>query len=124
MRPLDIPCASANPVSGEHHFDSAATFDTFLRDVCELTDDEEVAGWLQQVDFAREAVVVSRGPFALSASRCLTSREVDGVWVCDGGLKVAFHDVETDGAACAEGRWTVAFALSRADLRAALESAP
>lgn len=124
VRPLAIPCTSANSFSGELHFDSAATFDAFLRDVCELTDDEEMVGLLQQVDFAREAVFVSRGPLALGASRCLASREVGEVWVCDGGLKVAFLDVESNEPTCADDRWTVAVVLSRSDLRAALESAP
>lgn len=124
VRSLDVPCVSTNPFSGELHFDNDATFDTFLRDVCELTDDEVVFGLLQQVDFSREAVFVSRGPLALNGSRCLTSRELDEVWICDGGLKVAYADTEATELACADDRWTVTFILSRADLRAALESVP
>ncbi|MFZ9888720.1 MAG: hypothetical protein ACO3JL_14565 [Myxococcota bacterium] len=105
---------------GELHFDSAGTYDTFLRHECDIADDVTVMTMLQEVDFAREAVMVSRGPLAMSQSRCLATRELDEVWVCDGGLKIAYTDEERTDGLCPEGRWIVAFALPRAELRAAL----
>jgi hypothetical protein len=119
-RPLALDCAAAATFRGELHLDSAETFRSFLSDRC-LTEatateiDAVVAG----VDFTTEAVFVARGARG-SIARCLESRVTESVDVCGDGLKVIFEDEESGDDVC-PGDWTIAFALQRADLRAALD---
>ena len=121
---LDFECEPLAPFRGEAHFDSAATLETFLVQDCLAAEgaEEEAAAILAQVDFGTDAVMVVSGDAVLdNGARCILQRRLGACEVCDDGLKVSFDDVETDGAAgCAQSRWTVAFALPREDLRAAL----
>ena len=51
-------------------------------------------------------------------------RDLERAQVCSDGLKVYFDDTYGDADfGCAGPRWTVAFALPREDLRAALDAA-
>lgn len=123
VRPLELQCSPTSSFTGELHFDSAATFDTFLRQQCLLGDDSPAAdAALQSVDFDTEGVFLAAGPHALR-QRCLSARELGSVQVCSTGLKVYFHDeYRAEGGNCPGTRWTVAFALPREELRAALEA--
>lgn len=123
-RPLALECAQTSGFFGELHFDSEATFDTFLRQQCLEGDDAAADRVLASVDFTREAVFVARGNHALDSTRCLESRELDEAQVCATGLKLYFDDVTREPELCPGTRWTVAFLLSREDLRAALDAAP
>ncbi len=110
--------------TGEAHFDSPATYETFLSQQCLYTaGDDAVQARIDDVNFDEEAVFVAVGPAALDNSRCLETRTLDKAQVCTDGLKVYFADVfqrADDG--CPGPRWTVAFSLLREDLRAALEA--
>lgn len=119
-RALAIDCEGG--FSGELHFDAAATFDTFLQQRCLLApSDAEVAGLLASVDFSDEAVVVASRPRTLADGRCIATRSLADVSVCGDGLRVDFVDAyETALDACPVSNWTVAFVLSRDDLRTAL----
>lgn len=122
---LDLECENnAQPFTGELHFDSEATYDTFLSHQCIPN---ASAGAIDQqkdlIDFSQDAVFVAVGPSAIDADRCVEERELDSVSVCDSGLKVYFKDTYTDSEfGCPDIRWTVAFSLSRDDLRTALEN--
>lgn len=124
-RPLDFACEATRGFSGELHFDSEATFETFLAQQCLSRSSDELAREIAaSVDFTREAVFVAVGPLSLDQERCLESRELASCQVCEGGLKVLFQDATRDiGAVCPSTVWTVAFALKREDLRAALDAA-
>lgn len=122
-RPLSLSCADASPFLGELHFDDAATFESFLELDC-LQDADSVArgAVVRAVDFTTEAVFVAVGRRAQGA-RCLAARAAETVEVCDTGLRVGFDDeeegVESATDSCG-GKWTVALALPRAELRAAI----
>jgi hypothetical protein len=122
-RPLEFEC-SDDPLGflGELHFDSASSFETFLRQQC-LDDPGDADAILEQVDFGSEGVFVATGRDNLDAQRCLRSRELESAQVCTTGLKLYFRDeLQSPELVCAETRWTVAFALPREDLRAAIEA--
>lgn len=121
-RALDFECSPLSSFTGELHFDSAAPFDTFLRQQCLDGDDAEADRILASVDFTREAVFVARGSKRVTAERCLESRGLDEAQVCATGLKVTFRDRESGPDACSAGLWTVAFVLEREDMRAALDA--
>lgn len=124
-RSLDFSCDVTRGFSGQLHFDSASTFETFLAQQClPRGDDERAHALVESVDFSREAVFVAVGPHSLDPERCLAARRLSGCQVCESGLKVLFEDRFRDpGAGCPSTRWTVAFALKREDLRAALDAA-
>jgi hypothetical protein len=123
-RALELECEPLSPFRGEIHFDSAATFETFLLQDClaEEGAEAQAAALIGQVDFTTEAVFVASGAASLDqGARCILERSVGDAEVCDDGLKVSFDDIETDGVAgCPSSKWTVAFALPRDELRAAL----
>lgn len=123
-RELAFECAATTGFTGELHFDSEATFDTFLRQQCFAAgDDGDADAILEDIDFTTEAVFVATGPDRLDESRCLVSRELDEAQVCATGLKVYFRDeLRRDGTDCPGTRWTVAFVMPREDLRAAIEA--
>ena len=56
----------------------------------------------------------------LVGERCITARDVESVEVCTSGLRLSLLDRLSPDAATCTGRYTLAFALARADLRAAL----
>lgn len=124
-RPLELTCDATQGFSGELHFDSQATFDTFLRQQCLPPGADDIAaGVLASVNFDAEAVFVAVRPHDLGPGRCLRARALDSAQVCATGLRLLFNDeVRTPGEVCPATRWTVAFALPRAELRAALEAA-
>jgi len=119
-RALALECSGAATFRGELHLDSPDTFRSFLSDRC-LTDATatEIDAVVASVDFTTEAVFVARGARG-SIARCLESRAAESVDVCGDGLKVVFEDEESGDDVC-PGDWTVAFALQRADLRAAID---
>ena len=126
VRPLELSCDLTSGFVGEVHFDSAATFDTFLRQQCMLSaSDAEVQALLDAVDFRTEAVFVAVGPDAIDDTRCLASRDVDTVSVCSDGLKIGFTDTlrTLNGASCPGTDWTIAFVIDRDALRTALNAA-
>jgi hypothetical protein len=119
VRELDLACNETLSPLGELHFDSAASFDTFLRQQCLFgADPASIDAIVESVDFTTEAVFVAVNLRA-EAGRCLVDRELDGVQVCTEGLKLGFIDEASTDVACG-GVWTVAFVLDRGDLRAAL----
>jgi hypothetical protein len=122
-RALPLVCEPTATFTGELHFDNAATFETFLEQQCapSLTSDSRTA-LVSSVDFAQEGVFVAVDANA-QPGRCIQKRAAAETDVCTDGLRVAFDDVVTDSGSC-PGRWTVAFALSRDDLRTALAAAP
>lgn len=122
---LAFECDPTAPFTGEIHLDSRASLDTFLTQECmQNADDGVIDDVIDGVDFSQDAVFVAVGPDFLDNSRCLESRELDEVQVCSNGLKVLFDDVyRTSDAPCPGTRWTVAFTIDRADLRAALDAA-
>ncbi|MBM4281869.1 MAG: hypothetical protein FJ137_14310 [Deltaproteobacteria bacterium] len=120
-KPLAVECAASSTYRGELHFSDADAFRSFLTDRCLLpvdAADEVVAA----VDFGVDGVFVARGP-RFAPGRCVEARAVDEVYVCVGGLRVAFADDVTSTTPCL-GDWTVAVALPRAELRAALADEP
>jgi hypothetical protein len=127
VRTLALECSAASTFAGELHFDSAAPFDTFLREEC-LVGEAPPAGdvaidvVVQSVDFSTRGVFLAAGPRALRG-RCLQARELDTAQVCGNGLKLYFLDeYRAEGGNCPNTRWTVAFSLPREELRAALEA--
>ncbi len=123
-RALALECAATSAFSGELHFDSEETFDTFLRQQCLDAGDDALADQLLAgIDFRTEAVFVVRGRHAIDSSRCLASREVARAEVCSTGLKLYFEDELQPVETCPATRWTVALVLDREDLRAALDAA-
>ncbi len=123
VQPLDFECTSG--FVGEIHLDSRGSFDTFLRQECLLdASDEDITELLDAVDFEQDAVFVAAGLDGLGDARCLENRELDDAQVCSNGLKVLFSDVfRTIDEQCPATTWTVAFAIDRAELRAALDAA-
>lgn len=120
VKPVSFACAPSAPFRGERHFDDAATFESFLELECmPEAAAEDVTALVDQVDFTRDAIFVAAGDRA-QAGRCVSERKADEVEVCDDGLHVAFADRLAESSACG-GTWTVAFALPRAELRAALQ---
>lgn len=121
---MSLECTDGRRFTGELHFDSAETFDTFLTQQCISTaPSDDVARVADDVVWDKRAVFVAVGPAAIDSRRCVTSRKLDRAQVCDDGLKVFFLDeyiVADDG--CNEPRWTVAFQLRREDMRAALDA--
>ena len=118
---LDVECDENSEFSGELHFDSAATFDTFVRQQC-LPDatDAEVQDIVDSVDFGARGVFVAKGPNGLAPDRCVVEREAERAQVCEDGLKVYFRDRTTNDDPDCTGSWTTAFTLAREDLRAVL----
>jgi hypothetical protein len=127
---LTLECEDNDtPFTGELHFDSAATYETFLAQQCIPSEtDNTISAYVSQIDFTNDAAFVAVGPNAIDSSRCVETRELDSVEVCNSGLKVYFDDTYQSSSQpgsdlfCPSGRWTVAFSLSRDDLRAALEA--
>ena len=124
-RTIDLRCDPLVGFSGELHLDSRASFDTFLRTQCLLPDDEmRIENALEAVDFSREAIFVVVRPMNAANGNCLLERDVEEVEICDDGLNVIFtDDYYADPGACPNGNWTIAFALSRDDMRTALRVA-
>lgn len=122
VTPVQLRCQSASTFSGELHFDDRATFESFLTAEC-LPDatDGEVAAVLDAVDFLADVVFVAVDDRA-QVGRCLETRTPEVVEVCQDGLRVSFGDNITDALDC-PGKWTVAFTLPRAEMRAATISA-
>ena len=74
-RSLDFECAAVASFTGELHFDSRATFDTFLRQQCLPNAERAQADDIMDgVDFTTEAVFVAAGPHRLDDQRCLVSQ--------------------------------------------------
>jgi len=121
-RDLALECSAASTFRGELHFDSADTWRSFLTDRC-LFDatPEQIDAAVGAVDFSREAVFIARGARG-GAARCLEARGVETVDACGDGLRIVFADDESGDALNCPGDWTVTFALSRADLRSALDA--
>ncbi len=120
-RDLALACSAASTFRGELHFDSAETWRSFLTDRCLFGDDAAgIEDAVAAVDFSREAVFIARGARA-GVARCLEARGVESVDACGDGLRVLFVDDESGDANC-PGDWMVSFALSRADLRSALDA--
>ena len=118
--PLAVECEQGANFTGELHFDSAATFRSFLSDRCLPTSGSEaVDDVVNSVDFTTEAVVVARGARA-GTGRCIEERGTESVDVCEDGLRVVFDDVESGDVNSCGGQWTVAFSLPRSELRTAL----
>jgi hypothetical protein len=121
VKPVSLECSPTATFNGEIHFDDAATFASFLVDDCLLdAGDDERQAVVDSVDFTKDAVFVSSG-VRQANERCISERKTDGVDVCDDGLRVGFADTLTDDDPC-PGRWTVAFAIGRSDMRAALDT--
>ena len=109
---------------GENHFDDAATYESFLSGECLPNNTPaDLDSRVSAVDFSVNAVFVAVGAKNLGTSRCITTRALDRVEACTDGMRVSFLDDLVEDAVC-PGTWTVAFALSRADLRAALPDEP
>lgn len=120
-RDLALECSPASTFRGELHFDSAETWRSFLTDRCLFdADPSQIDAAVAAVDFSREAVFVARGARA-GVARCLEARGAETVDACGDGLRVLFDDDESGETIC-PGDWTVTFALSRADLRSALDA--
>jgi hypothetical protein len=118
---LALTCSSTSDFEGEIHFDDSATFESFLLTDC-LPDDTDAQRQeiVNSIDFTKNAVFVAVGARQdPGGSRCIADRQDDDVQVCDDGLRVDFNDKVTDDTQC-QGKWTVAFSLPRAELRAAL----
>ena len=110
--------------TGEIHFEREATFRTFLEQQClTQTSQADIEAHIESVDWDTEAVFVAVGPPNVDATRCVDERRLERAQVCSDGLKVYFADVygQSDFG-CAGPRWTVAFAMKRSDLRAALDA--
>jgi len=126
VRPLAVECENLDigQFQGELHFDSAPPFETFLSQQCMPNAAEDrLAQIVESVDFTREGVFVVAGRNNLDSTRCVETRELDDAEVCTNGLRVYFEDsYRSVDRGCPSGVWTVAFALSRADLAAALEA--
>lgn len=126
VQPLTVECVADATFDGEIHLDDAAVYQSFLELQClpgvPATD---VAARVAEVDFLTRAVFVAAGARQpeVDVARCIDQRTVDSVAVCDDGLRVAFNDVVSATTPCG-GRWTVAFSLDRADLRAAIDEDP
>lgn len=119
-KPIELDCEGGAAFTGELHFDSADSYRSFLTDRCLPTSNSsEVEDLVDAVDFTVDAVFVARGARAGSL-RCIEERATESVDVCDDGLHVVFDDVESGDASCG-GSWTVAFALPREELRAAID---
>ena len=121
VKPMALVCSVSGSFAGEIHFDDAASFSSFLLDEC-LPDANEAdrQALVDNVDFTRDAVFVAAG-LRQQQTRCISDRKQDGVQVCQDGLRVGFADTISDTSPCS-GKWTVAFALPRAELRAALDT--
>lgn len=119
VTPLELQCETDAVYEGELHYDDAAVFESFLSQDClPSSSPDQIAGLVDSVDFLTNAVFVAVGRRQV-AERCVEERDAAAVQVCDDGLRVAFDDRLSTDAECL-GRWTVAFALAREDLRAAL----
>jgi hypothetical protein len=119
-RALALQCERNSSFRGEIHLDSEAVYDSFLRDQCiPEAGDTDIADAVKKVDFDVDAVFVA-GDTRQQQERCIEEREVETAEVCDDGLRVTFRDRVTDKTPCPDV-WTIAFKLSRADLRAAIE---
>jgi hypothetical protein len=125
-RELAFNCEDgANRFTGELHFDRQTTFRTFLEQQCIPQSPQSfVDEIVESIDWNTEAVFVAVGPPNVDATRCVDERSLERAQVCNDGLKVYFADVygQSDFG-CAGPRWTVAFAMNRSDLRAALDAA-
>lgn len=122
FRKVELRCDPVVGFSGEAHFDSRANFETFLRSQCLLPGEEaRIADTLAEVDFRREVVFVAVRPMDTGVGACLLDRQVNDVEICEDGLNVIFDDEYfADGDTCPNGNWTIAFVLSRDDMRTAL----
>jgi hypothetical protein len=120
-RDLGLECSAASTFRGELHFDSAETWRSFLTDRGLFdASAEQVDAAVAAVDFSREAAFVARGARA-GVARCLEVRAVETVDACGDGLRILFDDTQTGSVEC-PGDWTISLALSRADLRSALDA--
>lgn len=116
---IDVQCETGSVWEGELHLDDAEVFESWLSQEClPSSSPEQIGALVDSVDFLNDAVFVAAGR-RMVQSRCIESREAANVAVCDDGLRVAFDDKLSSSVDCL-GRWTVAFALAREDLRAAL----
>jgi hypothetical protein len=120
-RKVDLTCEANSQFKGEIHLDSAAVYDSFIADQClPSADDDDVQKRVEKVNFNVDAVFVA-GNTKKQNERCIESRDVDRVEVCDDGLRLTFKDTITDATPC-PGVWTTAVKLTRGDLRAAIGS--
>ena len=118
-RPIALACETNSAFKGELHLDSAAVYESFLRDQCLPTAEETtLSDRVQDVDFDKDAVFVA-SRLRFETQRCIEERAVERVEVCEDGLRVTFVD-ETSTRTVCPGLWTVAFSLSRDDLRTAI----
>lgn len=119
VTPVNVACQSTSTFSGEIHFDDRATFQTFLTSAECLPDatGEVVVAILDSVSFLEDVVFIAVDSRA-QLGRCLETRVADVVEVCDDGLRISFADKVTAAEVC-PGKWTVSFALPRAQMRAA-----
>ena len=119
VQPVELRCQDTSTFTGEIHFDDRATFASFLEsdDCLPLSEADEVTAILDSVDFLEDAVFVASDVRALSG-RCIAKRDAEVVEVCNDGLRLSFGDDVTDDTEC-PGKWTVSFALPRAEMRAA-----
>jgi hypothetical protein len=117
VQPLPLECTAFD---GDLHLDDPVVWESFLEIQC-LPDvsREALEELVASVDMSEDAVFVSAGVRAPQPGRCIEGRAVAAVEVCDDGLRVAFDD-EVSAADPCTGSWTVAFALPRSELRAAL----
>jgi hypothetical protein len=121
IEPLDLECEENGEFSGELHFDSAASFDTFVAQQClPSASTDEVEAVVDSVDFGARGVFVAKGPNSASTERCIVERDAERAQVCEDGLKVYFRDRTTNDDPDCTGTWTTAFTLAREDLRAVL----
>ena len=117
---IELECSANADFVGELHLDTAGSYRSFLSDRC-LPDgrDAEIDAFVDAIDFNSQAVFVARN-LRGGQARCIEVRQAESVDVCDDGLRVVFRDDESGDATCA-GHWTVAFALARGELRAAID---
>jgi hypothetical protein len=123
-RELGLACSASSAFRGEVHFESAATYLSFLRDECLIdADDNDVDAALADVDFSSEAVFFASGTKDQGPDEpCLNERRFGQAQVCQGHLRVFFDDdFVAAGESCVNGAWFMAIAMPRGELRAALE---
>ncbi len=119
-RVLDLQCPENARPTGENHFDSSSTMQTFLEVDCGLSE-EQALSFLGQIDFSREAVFVAAQERTITDS-CIRDRNVIDTQICDDGLRVFFEDVLQDIATqgCPSSHWAVAVVMPREEMRAVL----
>ena len=125
VKDAGLTCSTTSTFTGEIHFDDAATYQSFLLTDClPDVDDDTRQKLVDAIDFTKDAVFVAVGlKQDPGGARCIQDRKDAAVEVCGEGLRVDFNDQISDANPC-PGKWTVAFALPRAELRAALLASP